>query len=119
MATAGYDPRAAQDLWELMSAVEADNAAKGQGSGLENRFAMLRTHPTSQERYAALERDMESALGIWKEHMARYWKSVELQRAKAKREQRAREEEMKRTEAGEDAGTGAGANAGGEEVVVV
>lgn len=91
MATAGYDPRAAQDLWELMSAVEADNAAKGVTSSLENRFAMLRTHPTSQERYAALERDMQGALGIWREHMARYWKGVELQRAKAKKEARERE----------------------------
>lgn len=118
MATAGYDPRAAQDLWELMSAVEADNAAKGQSQGLENRFAMLRTHPTSQERYAALERDMESALTIWKEHMARYWKSVELQRAKARREQRQREEEMKRAETEGDAGAVASVNAGGEEVAV-
>lgn len=84
MATAGYDPRAAQDLWELMAAVEADNTAKGQTT-LENRFALLRTHPTSEARYAALEKDMKGALGIWKEHMAMYWKSVELQRQKAKK----------------------------------
>lgn len=108
MATAGYDPRAAQDLWELMSAVEADNTAKGVTSSLENRFAMLRTHPTSEERYAALERDMENALGIWKEHMARYWKSVEVQRLKAKREQREREL----------AETGPGAEQSPEEVAV-
>lgn len=89
MATAGYDPRAAPDLWELMSAVEADNAAKGQTS-IENRFAILRTHPTSEQRHAALEKDMHSALGIWKEHMAMYWKGVEVQRKRAKQEEEAK-----------------------------
>lgn len=90
MATAGYDPRAATDLWELMSAVEADNAAKGQTS-IENRFALLRTHPTSDERYAALEKDMEGALSIWKDHMATYWRGVEVKREKAKKEQQERQ----------------------------
>ncbi len=50
MATAGYDPRAALDLWELMAAVEADAAQTGQAVSMENRFALLRTHPTSQVR---------------------------------------------------------------------
>lgn len=95
MATAGYDPRAAQDLWELMSAVEADNAAKGQTS-IENRFALLRTHPTSDERHAALEKDMQRAVGIWKEHMAMYWKGVEAQRKKAKQAQE--EEKVRRAD---------------------
>lgn len=85
MATAGYDPRAAQDLWEFMAAVEADNAAKGQTT-VENRFALLRTHPTSEERHQALERDMKSALGIWKDHMAKYWEGVKAKEAKEKAE---------------------------------
>lgn len=86
MATAGYDPRAAQDLWELMSAVEADNAAKGETT-MENRFAMLRTHPTSDERHQALEKDMENALGKWKEHMKVYWAGVKAKEAKERLEQ--------------------------------
>lgn len=50
MATAGYDPRAASDLWELMACVEDDAAAMGQGISVENRFSLLRTHPTSDVR---------------------------------------------------------------------
>lgn len=50
MATAGYDPRAASDLWELMACVEDDAAAMGQGISVENRFTLLRTHPTSDVR---------------------------------------------------------------------
>ncbi|WVW86100.1 hypothetical protein I302_108139 [Kwoniella bestiolae CBS 10118] len=69
MATAGYDPRAAQDLWELMRAVEADAEAAGQAIKVENKFAMLRTHPTSEARQEALAKDMPSALKIWREHL--------------------------------------------------
>jgi predicted Zn-dependent protease len=50
MALAGYDPRAAHDLWDLMSAVEQDNVAQGQAISVENRFALLRTHPPSDVR---------------------------------------------------------------------
>lgn len=67
MATAGYDPRAAFDLWELMSCVEADAVRLGQAITVENKFAILRTHPTSDERHRALEKDMPSAMRIWKE----------------------------------------------------
>ncbi|WWC71955.1 uncharacterized protein I206_105914 [Kwoniella pini CBS 10737] len=69
MATAGYDPRAAQDLWELMQAVEADAEAAGQAGNVENKLAMLRTHPTSEARQEALAKDMPAALKIWTEHM--------------------------------------------------
>jgi predicted Zn-dependent protease len=92
MATAGYDPRAAQDLWELMAAVEADNASAGQTT-IENRFAMLRTHPTSDARHQALDKDMEAALGIWKEHMKVYWAGVKAKEAKEKLEKKQKEAE--------------------------
>jgi hypothetical protein len=91
MANAGYDPRAAQDLWEFMAAVEADNAAKGQTT-VENRFALLRTHPTSEARHEALEGDMKNALALWKDHMAKYWQGVKAQQAKEKMEAEQREE---------------------------
>lgn len=50
MASAGYDPRAALDLWDLMSAVEADTAANGTPVSIAERFSLLRTHPTSEKR---------------------------------------------------------------------
>ena len=68
MAIAGYDPRAALDLWEFMSCVEADALAAGQSQTVEDRFALLRTHPTSIERQHALEKDIEGAMKLWKEN---------------------------------------------------
>lgn len=50
MATAGYDPRAALDLWDLMAAVEADAAASGSPVSIEDSLSFLHTHPTSQVR---------------------------------------------------------------------
>lgn len=50
MATAGYDPRAALDLWDLMAAVEADAAASGTPVSIEDSLSFLHTHPTSQVR---------------------------------------------------------------------
>lgn len=50
MASAGYDPRAALDLWDLMAAVEADAAAQGRPVSVEDSLSFLHTHPTSQAR---------------------------------------------------------------------
>lgn len=50
MASAGYDPRAALDLWDLMAAVEADAAAQGRPVSIEDQLSFLHTHPTSQAR---------------------------------------------------------------------
>ena len=71
MAAAGYDPRAALDLWEMMQAVEADSAQAGHPVGMENKFALLRTHPTSEARQRALEKDMPGAMKLWREHLPR------------------------------------------------
>ena len=75
---AGYDPRAALDLWELMRCVEEDAAAAGQAVSVENRFALLRTHPTSEVRSKALEKDMESAMRLWREKMPTRKKAAEI-----------------------------------------
>lgn len=49
-----------------MAAVETDAAALGRGtSGVENKLALLRTHPTSEERREKLEEDMPEAMDIW------------------------------------------------------
>lgn len=70
MATAGYDPRAALDLWELMACVEEDVARAGRGlQSMEHKLGFLRTHPTSETRMKALEKDMEGALKTWKMHL--------------------------------------------------
>jgi hypothetical protein len=82
MATAGYDPRAALDLWELMACVEADAAAAGKAVSVENKFAMLRTHPTSVERQIALEKDMPGAMRLWREHLPKRPKTVPHERPK-------------------------------------
>ncbi|ODN99000.1 hypothetical protein I350_07152 [Cryptococcus amylolentus CBS 6273] len=69
MASAGYNPRAAQDLWQLMRCVEEDAAASGQMGSMENRFSMLRTHPTSDVRHEALEKDMPGAMKVYREFL--------------------------------------------------
>ena len=69
MATAGYNPRAALDLWELMRCVEQDAEMSGQSTSIENKFAILRTHPTSEDRHKALEKDLDKAMRLWRQHM--------------------------------------------------
>lgn len=71
MAAAGYDPRAAIDLWDLMAAVEADAARHGESPSLEDRLTLLRTHPTSHARQEAIARLMPKALGVYEESMKR------------------------------------------------
>jgi predicted Zn-dependent protease len=50
MALAGYDPRAAFDLWDLMSAVEKDAEEHGSPASFTDKFSLLQTHPPSQVR---------------------------------------------------------------------
>jgi predicted Zn-dependent protease len=69
MATAGYDPRASLDLWELMKCVEEDAVNLGKSVNAENKFGFLRTHPTSDERLQALEKDMPGAMRLWRSHL--------------------------------------------------
>lgn len=86
MATAGYDPRAALDLWELMSCVEADAARAGKGVSVEQRLGFLRTHPTSEERLGALKKDMEGAMRTWREHVPQRIKEREREKKEAEKE---------------------------------
>lgn len=67
MAEAGYDPRAAVDLWDLMAAVEADSAAHGEPVSITDRLSLLHTHPTSQKRQEELARLLPKALKIYSE----------------------------------------------------
>ncbi|KAJ9114480.1 hypothetical protein QFC20_001353 [Naganishia adeliensis] len=78
MATAGYDPRAALDLWDLMAAVEADAAASGTPVSIEDSLSFLHTHPTSQVR----QQHLPSAMKIWKDARAKR-KNVPIKTEKA------------------------------------
>ncbi len=84
MAAAGYDPRAALDLWEMMQAVETDAARTSQPVSVENKFAMLRTHPTSEARHRALEEDMPGAMKLWRQHLPRRKEAMPKTEMKAK-----------------------------------
>ena len=78
---AGYDPRAALDLWELMSCVEQDAVTHGQSISIENRFALLRTHPTSEDRLSALQKDLGGAMRLWREHAPKRKEQVKREQA--------------------------------------
>ncbi len=55
MARAGYDPRAAVTLWQKMAS-----------SGGPQPPTFLATHPAPGQRIAALEKNMASALEIYR-----------------------------------------------------
>lgn len=71
MATAGYDPRSMLDLWELMAAVDADAEASGRHRSLDQQIALLRTHPTSEERQKAILDKLPRALNMMREATAK------------------------------------------------
>ncbi|ELU42612.1 peptidase family m48 domain-containing protein [Rhizoctonia solani AG-1 IA] len=62
MARAGYDPRYALDLWEVMAAVEEDAAAAGQAVSVSDTFPFLRTHPSSLQRRKHALQDLEKLM---------------------------------------------------------
>lgn len=92
MAMAGYDPRAALDLWELMACVEEDARKQGQSTSIENRFALLRTHPASEDRQEALKKDLDGAMRLWREHSPKIREKMlkEREREAAQRAERAK-----------------------------
>ncbi|GAA5929285.1 M48 family metallopeptidase [Sporobolomyces koalae] len=102
MAKAGYDPRAAIRLWEILNEAEEDVEATGSHAiepkaGNErssktmiwDHIALLRTHPTGHERLAALKEHLPRAMEIYreaKEHN-RVEQEVRIAREVAMREQ--------------------------------
>lgn len=66
MANAGYDPRGALDLWEVMAAVEEDAAAAGESISIQDRMTLLRTHPTSLQRQKNIQKLLPKALELYK-----------------------------------------------------
>ncbi|KAF8303351.1 hypothetical protein DL93DRAFT_2145179 [Clavulina sp. PMI_390] len=66
MASAGYDPRGAIDLWEVMALVEEDAAANGQAVTIQDRMTLLRTHPTSIQRQKNLTKLLPKAMELYR-----------------------------------------------------
>ncbi|KAF8319585.1 uncharacterized protein EI90DRAFT_2940358 [Cantharellus anzutake] len=64
MANAGYDPRGALDLWEVMAAVEEDAAAAGESISIQDRMTLLRTHPTSLQRQKVFLSVSQTMFGV-------------------------------------------------------
>ncbi|GAA5836557.1 hypothetical protein JCM3766R1_001632 [Sporobolomyces carnicolor] len=78
MARAGYDPRAAIRLWEILNEaereVERDEAGAGGAGGGESMWwdewdahAWLRTHPTGEERLERLRERLPNAVKLYDE----------------------------------------------------
>jgi len=66
MALAGSAPQAAFDLWDLMSAVEADAEQHGSPSSFTDKFSLLQTHPPSQVRQDAIKKLLPRALELYR-----------------------------------------------------
>lgn len=78
LALAGYDPRAMLDLWELLASVEAEAEANGRSKTMEQRFQLLRTHPTSEARQEAIAHNLPKAMKLWQEARAPKRATIEM-----------------------------------------
>ncbi|GAA5898386.1 M48 family metallopeptidase [Sporobolomyces salmoneus] len=75
MAKAGYDPRAAIRLWEILNEAEEDIEHSGShaidskegGKMIWEHVALLRTHPTGKERLEALRKRLPKAMELYEE----------------------------------------------------
>ncbi|GAA6010355.1 hypothetical protein JCM11491_006283 [Sporobolomyces phaffii] len=91
MARAGYDPRAAVRLWEILTEAEDELARTGTHAEVGGRttiwdhVALVRTHPTGRERLARLEERLPRAIELYDEARAtrRVEEEVRIARTKA------------------------------------
>ncbi|KAI5474406.1 hypothetical protein MNV49_003374 [Pseudohyphozyma bogoriensis] len=67
MARAGYDPRGALRLWKILNEVEEDVTENGEHGSIVDHIALLRTHPTGQQRLETLESLLPAAIKIYDE----------------------------------------------------
>ncbi|KAK4054242.1 glutamate--ammonia ligase [Microbotryomycetes sp. JL201] len=67
MARAGFDPRGAIALWEILNEVESDVSATGEHGTITDHIAFLRTHPTGERRIEELKRAMPKAVKLYEE----------------------------------------------------
>ncbi|KAM0789467.1 hypothetical protein ACM66B_000287 [Microbotryomycetes sp. NB124-2] len=65
MARAGFDPRGAITLWEILNEVEADVSATGEHGTITDHIAFLRTHPTGERRIEDLKKAMPKAVKLY------------------------------------------------------
>ncbi|GAA5947637.1 hypothetical protein JCM3765_001012 [Sporobolomyces pararoseus] len=107
MAKAGYDPRAAIRLWEILNEAEEDietegsyaidsaknnrpveGGTEGEGEGkiIWDHVAMLRTHPTGKERLEHLRKRLPKAMELWRENRGKVESEVRIARQVASRQ---------------------------------
>ncbi|KAK4054637.1 glutamate--ammonia ligase [Microbotryomycetes sp. JL221] len=65
MARAGFDPRGAITLWEILNEVESDISTTGEHGTITDHIDFLRTHPTGQQRLEDLNKSMPKALKLY------------------------------------------------------
>ncbi|ORY89811.1 peptidase family M48-domain-containing protein [Leucosporidium creatinivorum] len=65
MAKAGFDPRGAVTLWEILTEVENDVTTTGEHGTITDHIALLRTHPTGEQRLEDLKRHLPQALKLY------------------------------------------------------
>ncbi|SCZ89675.1 BZ3500_MvSof-1268-A1-R1_Chr9g10547 [Microbotryum saponariae] len=70
MARAGFDPRASITLWEILNEVEQDVQERGEHGKIVDHIALLRTHPSSEQRLDNLKKHLPAAIQLY-EHTLR------------------------------------------------
>ncbi|SCV69867.1 BQ2448_1261 [Microbotryum intermedium] len=70
MARAGFDPRASITLWEILNEVEQDVQERGEHGKIVDHIALLRTHPSGEQRLDNLKKHLPAAIELY-EHTLR------------------------------------------------
>lgn len=106
MAKAGFDPRGAVTLWEILTEVEEDVTATGEHGTITDHIALLRTHPTGEQRLSDLRNHLPGAIKLF-EQSKKDRKAMEAVKA-AMKEVAAQEEANMQLEREGKGGTPAG-----------
>ena len=67
MAKAGFDPRGAVTLWEILTEVEEDVSETGEHGTITDHIALLRTHPTGEQRLSDLRDHLPRAIKLYEQ----------------------------------------------------
>lgn len=67
MAKAGFDPRGAVTLWEILTEAEEDVTETGEHGNITDHIALLRTHPTGEQRLSDLREHLPRAIKLYEQ----------------------------------------------------
>lgn len=67
MARSGYNPTAALTLWEILIEIEKDVGERGEHGDIRDHIALLRTHPTGEQRLEDLKKALPDAIKLYNE----------------------------------------------------